>query len=729
MRTKLLFNDGWLYTPKDANTNRPDQDFEAVTLPHANILLPHHNFDNAEYQFVSTYRKRFTLPEARNGRRVYIDFEGAMIASTVYLNGHLLGEYEGGFTPFSFDLTDYLHETGENLLTVKLDSTERPDIPPYGRVVDYLTFGGIYRDVYLRYVEPVHIANDVFIYTEGDLSDQPAVRIDFTVKNQSESHAERKVSVWFNGEPCDLQQNTFQVQAGSDQSINLQFAPPLSETLRRWTLDDPYMYTIEIKLLDGETEVDRKQKQFGFREAQFRDNGFYLNGEKLQLRGLNRHQTYPYIGAAAPRRLQEKDADIIKYELGCNIVRTSHYPQSPHFLRRCDEIGLLVFEEIPGWQFIGDEDWQGISLRDVEAMIVRDRNHPSIVLWGVRINESLDNTAFYTRTNELAHKLDPTRQTGGVRFWLHSEFLEDVYTFNDFSNNVQDPTHTPHLICEFNGHMYPTKIWDQEERAVEHAIRHARIQNLATAHPQVSGAIGWCAFDYNTHREFGSGDHICYHGVSDIFRLPKFAAYAYESQIDPAVRPVLRAATYWTMGDRSEGGIDPLVIFSNCDEIEMFTGDTLVDRYQPDREQFPHLEHPPFSIKGLQLLWGQHKFEDLRLVGYMGGEAVIEQQIAGDGMPASLYLAADDDTLDADGADMTRLVFKIVDKFGNRLPYTNQVVSFEIEGPAELIGENPFAIMGGQAALYVKAGHEAGAVTIRATTPRLETAEVSLTIR
>src|SRR5690606_25360212 len=186
-RTVLLFNDDWLYSPTEASPETPDSAFERVTLPHTNIVLPHHNFDNAEYQFISTYRKRFRLPEPRHGRRVYIDFEGAMIASAVSLNGHLVGDYEGGYTPFSFDLTDYLNENGDNLLTVRLDSTERPDIPPYGRVVDYLTFGGIYRDVHLRYVEPVHFANDVFIYSRDVRSDQPTLNIEFTVKNTSGS--------------------------------------------------------------------------------------------------------------------------------------------------------------------------------------------------------------------------------------------------------------------------------------------------------------------------------------------------------------------------------------------------------------------------------------------------------------------------------------------------------------------------------------------------------------
>jgi len=192
-----------------------------------------------------------------------------------------------------------------------------------------------------------------------------------------------------------------------------------------------------------------------------------------------------------------------------------------------------MFEEIPGWQYIGDTAWQHLVLRDVKAMIERDRNRPSIILWGVRINESPDHTGLYQRTNALAHELDPTRQTGGVRDFLESEFLEDVFTYNDFSNSVLNPIHQPYLITEFGGHMFPTKSWDHEERRIQHAQLHAKVQNLQIGCDKVAGAIGWCAFDYNTHREFGSGDRICHHGVMDIFRLPKWAAYLYGSQLPP----------------------------------------------------------------------------------------------------------------------------------------------------------------------------------------------------
>ncbi len=177
-------------------------------------------------------------------------------------------------------------------------------------------------------------------------------------------------------------------------------------------------------------------------------------------------------------RLQQLDAEILKYELGCNVVRTSHYPQSPQFLDRCDEIGLLVFEEIAGWQHIGDEAWQDLIVQELQAMIVRDRNHPLLILWGVRINESPDHDDLYTRTNAIAHKLDPTRQTGGVRNHFESKLLEDVFTINDFTEDIQTPLARPHLITEFGGHMFPTKAWDPEERRVEHALKHARKHTL-----------------------------------------------------------------------------------------------------------------------------------------------------------------------------------------------------------------------------------------------------------
>ena len=725
MRSTFLFNNNWLYKAEQVGEEVSDSQFEMITIPHTNKVFPHHNFDNREYQFISTYRKRFRLPEPLNGRRLYLDFDGAMIAATVTVNGHTFEEHKGGYTPFSFDITDFVDEANENLVVVHLDSTERKDIPPYGYVIDYLLFGGIYRDVRLRYVSPVHIHN-VFIRPQDVLS-APWVEADVWVQNQSNSATHVDLTISINRDGALIAQVEASVEVPAYETVKTTVQLENLSDIHLWTLDNPILYHVNVTLRDDTDSVDEyKPVAFGFREVRFEDDGFYFNGKLLKLVGLNRHQMFPYVGQAAPQRLQEKDADIVKYELGCNLVRTSHYPQSPYFLDRCDEIGLLVFEEIPGWQHIGDKDWQSISLRDVQVMIERDWNHPSIIIWGVRINESLDDTEFYTATNALAHKLDPTRQTGGVRFWQHSEFLEDVYTFNDFSNGIEEPLQTPHLVTEFNGHMFPTKTWDGEERAVEHAIRHARVQSQQLGTGGVAGAIGWCAFDYNTHKEFGSGDRICYHGVMDIFRLPKFAASFYASQMSPEKKIILQPATYWTMGDRSEGGNNPVTVFSNCDEIEVFIGDRLHGRFQPDENSYPNLPHPPFTIP-LEMVWGS-TFHDFTLVGYYQGNKVAKVLLPIGGLPAKLELWTDSDELLADCADMTRLAFRIVDEYGNRLPYTNQIVTISVEGPVELIGENPFALMGGQGALYLKSTREVGEVSVTATSPRLEPQSVQIRI-
>lgn len=725
MRSVHLFNHDWLYIPRQVTSDAPDSDFTAVTIPHNNIELPWHNFHDDEYQFISTYRKRFALPEAREGRRIYLDFEGVMTAATVTINGHTFEEHKGGYVPFSYDITEYMNEAGENLLEVSVDSRERPDIPPHGGQVDYLVFGGIYRDVHLRYVAPVHVTN-LRVKTFDVLTDKPRVEVDVWVCNQSNEAQRVELSVML-GADGNGETGNFNVKADDTAVCTIAF--PLGEA-QLWSPDAPHQYSIAVLLNNPENSTDRLdavQTKFGCREAQFREDGFYLNGEKVFLRGLNRHQMYPFVGIAVSARLQARDADIIK-EIGCNMVRCSHYPQDNAFLNRCDEIGLLVFEEIPGWQHIGDEDWQAISLRDVRAMIERDWNHPSIVVWGVRINESWDNTEFYTKTNKLSRELDPTRPTSGVRFWPHSEFLEDVYGYNDFSNGVIEPTESPWLITEYNGHMFPTKTFDNEERQQEHVRRHAHVQAQAMSMGGVSGAIGWCAFDYNTHLDFGSGDRVCYHGVMDMWRQPKWAAYVYRSQKAPDDEIVMQAATFWTMGDRAGGGNDPLYVLTNCDAVDVYVGGEKHGRFEPAVDDFPELPHPPIKVTGLGLHWGG-KFQALRVVGLRGDEEVAEQRIAADSIPHHLEFYAEDTTLQADRMDMTRLVFKLVDEYGNRLPYAIQPVHFELlAGDARLIGENPFALVGGQAALFLRAGRRAGEVRVRAATPRLDPVEIVITL-
>jgi len=723
LRTVLALNDGWLFLPEQVDDSTPDSRFEPVTLPHANVVLPHRNFDNAEYQFISTYRRRFPAPELAPGQRLFVDFEGAMLASTVYLNGVRLGEYRGGFTPFSFDLTDSL-VPGENLLTVHLDSRERPDIPPYGFVVDYLTFGGIYREVALRVIDAVHIA-DVFVHTHDVLSEQPRVVVETALLNLADAPRDLALR-------CELLDEDHLPIAQVEEAVSVPTGTLAARheialqagDVRLWALDDPALYTLQVTLLDAGGEADRVDTRFGFREARFEADGFFLNGERLPLIGLNRHQTYPYIGAAAPARLQRRDAEIVKWELGCNLVRTSHYPQSRHFLDRCDEIGLLVFEEIPGWQHIGDAAWKANAIEQMKEMIVRDRHHPSIVLWGVRINESQDDHDFYVESNRVSRELDPTRQTGGVRCFRESEFLEDVFTFNEFSSNVREPNHVPYLITEFAGHTFPTKTFDRVERQIEHALLHTRIQDKQMGMPEIAGAIGWCAFDYNTHIDFGSGDRICYHGVSDIFRFPKFAAYLYMSQKDPAKQVVMELADFWARGDWNHC-TKFLLIYSNCDEV-LINGQ-LNGRAEPMRDEFPNLAHPPFRFDKMKDVWG-HGWNDLELVGLIGGKVAIRKRWPADKLPSKLAAWTDSKVLDADGSDMTQLSFMMADRFGNVCPYATGAVTAKASCPVRIIGENPFALVGGRGALYVRSDGRKGAASIELTCTSGHKAQVKVKV-
>jgi beta-galactosidase len=346
-----------------------------------------------------------------------------------------------------------------------------------------------------------------------------------------------------------------------------------------------------------------------------------------------------------PARVQRRDALILKDELKCNVVRTSHYPQSAHFLDCCDEIGLMVFEEIPGWQHIGDEGWKELACRDVEAMIRRDWNHPSIILWGVRINESQDDHMFYARTNRIAHALDDSRQTSGVRYFFDSELLEDVFGINDFNPDfITPPRHPLYLNTEFVGHMFPTKRTDNAERTQEHALRHARVHDMLGMDDRFAGGIGWCAFDYNTHANFGSGDRVCYHGVSDIFRVPKPAAGFYRSQCDPEEEVVLEPGFHWSIGDGSDYASQGQgVIFSNCDRLRVYIGDRLRAEIEPDRECFGNLPHPPFFFSELsgtapwRRVWG-----DLRVDGYLADQKVISRTLSSKGVDQQFRVEPDD---------------------------------------------------------------------------------------
>lgn len=731
MRPLIDFNSGWLFEGKDT-----------VRLPHNAVDLPFSYFDEKAYQREFTYEKRFAADPAWEGREVSVVFDGAMANSRVYLNGTEIAAHKDGYTPFEGRLTGLLKD-GENILKVIIDGSENPAIPPFGGQIDYLTYAGLYREAWLRVTAPIFVGS-AKVETPNVLADKKSVRARIDLSNPQNHTLSGTLVAAIEDASGKIIATTDAAITGA--SVHVSFDHLSDITL--WDLKTPALYTLAITV-DTASGQDSADIRFGFRSAEFTTEGFKLNGKPLKLRGLNRHQSFPYVGYALGKSAQVRDAEILKHELKLNMVRTSHYPQSHYFLDRCDELGLLVFEEIPGWQHIGPAEWKDEAVENVRRMITRDWNHPSIVIWGVRINESQDDHDFYVRTNKLAHELDSTRQTGGVRYITDSELLEDVYTMNDFilgneewgGNRPRTPLRpqqevtgldrvVPYMITEYGGHMYPTKIYDQEQRQAEHVTRHLDVMNAAYGDPQIAGCIGWCAFDYNTHKDFGSGDRICHHGVMDMFREPKFAAYAYASQCEPEDEVILKPVTFWARGERNIGGVLPLIILTNCDEVELTYGKNAPKRFRPDLTAYPHLPHAPVIIKRTDLtdeelgLWGM-SWEDAVITGYLNGQVVKTVKFISDPIAAELQVVPDHAEISAE-ADTVRVMVRALDQSGKKLPFFPEPVSIEVSGAAERLGPGLVPLRGGATGFWLRSTGK-GQISVTVTNERLGRTVATLT--
>ena len=413
-----------------------DTDFKSVTLPHTNVEAPYNYFDEKIFQCISCYRNTIELDHMYRDKYIFLDFDGVMTYAEVYLNETLVGSHKGGYTPFTVDLTDTIEFDTPNTLIVKVDSRERADIPPFGGNVDYLTFGGIYREVSLRIVDPVYIDN-LFVRPKKILEDRKQVDYSVFITNTSRDSQDLHLTACLKDGAALIAQTEEQITMRGHTTEGFECTLPDVSDITCWDIDAPQLYTFEVTL------TSRQQHHRGHLHNSVRlQNGRIYSQRFLaqtvassSCEGLTVIKPSHTSDRRCRLAFNAKMADILKNELRLNIARTSHYPQSKHFLDRCDEIGLLVLEEIPGWQHIGDENWKHVACDNVKEMIERDWNHPSIILWGVRINESPDDHDFYTETNRIAHTLDPTRQTCGVRSRPHGEFLEDVYTMNDFSHS------------------------------------------------------------------------------------------------------------------------------------------------------------------------------------------------------------------------------------------------------------------------------------------------------
>lgn len=795
--SRIYLNNNWSFSPEFTDDmiqeDYDESGMERVRIPHTCKEVPFHYLDERIYQMICGYRRSIFAPESWRDKSVVLTLDGAAHSAQIFINGKLVKEHHCGYTAFSVEIGNLLRYGQNNQLTVRVNSREDQNIPPFGYVVDYMTFGGIYRDVYLDVREKEYL-EDVFIKTflPPELKSHP-------METESERYPAKIVSIIQicsdnirnpEKEPLYIRQTLLnrdneEITLGetviSGNEVEIEEAV---SDIFLWELNHPCLYKLKTELVRAGNVIDRRVDTFGFRKAEFQTDGFYLNGNKLKIRGLNRHQSYPYVGYAMPESMQKQDAEILKQELGCNAVRTSHYPQSHYFIERCDEIGLLVFMEIPGWQHIGDENWKKQAIQNVRDMIVQYRNHPSIILWGVRINESADDDEFYIRTNAAAHELDDSRPTGGVRAHKRSHLFEDVYTYNDFSHdgkapgcepkkNITSDLNKPYLISEYNGHMYPTKAFDDEEHRREHALRHARVLDAVAGQKDIAGSFGWCMFDYNTHKDFGSGDRICYHGVMDMFRNPKMAAYVYASESEEG-ETVLELSSSMDIGEHPGCNRGETYIFSNADSVRMYKNDQFIKEYTRKDSPFRNLKHGPILLDdfigdemkksgeftdkqaeeiksalnytaihgyghypawviGIALkaiLFYHMKPEDAvtlynRYVGDWGGsstvyrfEAIKEGEIVKTIVKKPMTASHIDVTVSSTelfekrSYDVAEVRIVIRDENGNQLFYFGEPVIARTEGPIAVIGPNAVPVRGGMTGIYVKSLGKSGKASL-----------------
>lgn len=597
MSERKYLNNDWKFA-EDAESSA----VVSIRIPHTCKEFPSQYFDEEECQMTCRYERALYIFEEWKSKALLLTFEGAAHEATVSINGKDVYTHRCGYTAFTIDISDYVIYGKPNTLSVLLDTHETLNIPPFGNHSSFLAYGGIYRDVYLDIKEKTYI-RDVSIRTKIDGTKAQAIS---------------KVKIENVGPMIHIRQAIRRYD--SDQEFtDVGFVPAAKGTMafslshvHRWSPDDPALYEIRTELLAEGKIIDTVITRIGFREVEFRADGFYLNGKRTKIRGLSRYQSYPYVGYAMPDSMQKEDANILKHELCVNAVRCAQYTPSKAFLDRCDELGLLVLCEIPGSKFAGNIKWKNQQLGNVQEMIIQNRNHPSIISWGVTVNEDVRDEDFYSRINGLIHKLDPTRQTTAVCDSAQMKISADVYAYNDYTYDgtlrgnsgsngkfgisgnaagIQTTTTNPcrkksdicpdntqpYLISAFGGQTLPTRAADSEAHRTEQALLYSGFLAQAEQQDEICGSFGYAMTDYNAHKNYGSADRICYHGVIDMFRNPKLAAAAYTTYQDR--KPVLEISSALSFGENPNQALGNVYIFTNADIVRMYRNNSLLKEY------------------------------------------------------------------------------------------------------------------------------------------------------
>ncbi len=798
LRQTDAFCQGWRFLREDAKDAKTDASaaafsdaaWEQVSLPHTPRLDSPMSSGNY-FLGGCWYRHEIAVNPAWANKRVSLEFDGAMQKADIWVNGQKVGTHLGGYLPFVVDLTPHLAGHDRISVALHLDNNGSALFPPGSNRIDFTYQGGLYRPVRLVVTDPVHITNaieanqvaggGVFVRCESATAAAAAVAAQTHVRNDGATEIKVEVEhVLLAPDGREVARQTVAAKplapgAGAEFASHLNVGKP-----QLWHPDHPWLYTLVSTVKKDGVTCDQVRTRCGLRWLAVTDEGFFLNGERIMLRGANRHMSFPWLGNAASDNLNYRDIRLLK-EGGFNFLRLCHYPQSAGTMEACDELGVMALVCTPGWQCFQDNDsFKNEAEKNIREMVRWNRNHPSAAMWETSLNETYGHDAFHETCANLAKAEYPGGQlltSGDTYAAKRTKFYDVTYTGwgGPYNRPLHpDAQHKKALHREYGDmdvggaiHVLGRGGSDAEKWMLHQAWQFQWTHNTNLSWPWTLGDAVWEGID--THSAFGPS--FC--GPLDIYRLPKFGYYFYQSQRDAAAKPavpcdtgpMVNIASFWT--PRAEQV--KVVVYSNAEEVELFLNGKSLGRRKPDsgpdspygqyntgadptwagqtdpaastREHdaaakaksdagkmfnggnCTHLNHAPFTFIPVHYEPGE-----LKAVAYIDGKAVATSLRRTPGKPVALRLRAAllGKPLAADGADAVFVYAEVVDANGEVCVDNQPTVTFKAEGAGHLIMPAPSLAVGGIAPMMVQAGDKPGTVTVTATAKDLPTATLEI---
>lgn len=741
-----------------------DKDWTVVSLPDGIEYLPTEASGCINYQGEVWYRKHFTPDAALKGKKLFLHFEAIMGKSKVFVNGKLLTEHFGGYLPVIADMTDVLDWNGDNVIAVWADNSDDPSYPP-GKaqdVLDYTYFGGIYRDCWLIahnnvFITDPNYENEVagggLFVAFGKVSDALAeVQLKIHVRNATKNPFSGRVEYMLlqpDGTEVARLSDKIQVKVGRATTVSDRM--PVKQPML-WTPSTPTLYNLLVRVLDKEGNViDGYRRRIGIRSIEFKGkDGFYLNGRPYgkPLIGANRHQDFAVVGNAVANSIHWRDAKKLK-DVGMEIIRNAHCPQDPAFMDACDELGLFVIVNTPGWQFWNDApEFAQRVYSDIRNVVRRDRNHPSVWLWEPILNETWYPADFAKNTRDIVDAEYPypycysgsdSEARGHENFPV---YFAHPANMQDASKEI-DPTKTYFTrewgdnVDDWSSHNSPSRVarnWGEQPMRVQaqhYACPYYPVTSYDVLYKQSPQHVGGCLWHSFDHQRGYHPDPF-YGGLMDVFRQPKYSYYMFMAQ-RPAVKNDRNAGSgpmVYIAHEMTPFSGKDVTVYSNCDEVRLtFNKGGKTYTYKKDKNR-PGMPSPVITFPDVydfmvdKAFSRTQKQDDVYLLaeGLIDGKVVATHKVVPARRPEKILLWMDNEGTDlkADGSDFVTVVAAVADKNGNIKRLNNYNIRFSIEGEGRLLGgpgvlANPVPVKWGTAPVLVQSTLKPGKIRITAS--------------